>query len=599
MKHLKMVCDPAQKSIEEALIESERSKAVLLSNLPGVAYRCNNDENWTMTFLSEGCLELTGYRPEELINDSGISYYDLILPEQREATFKKWEQDVAAEAKSNDEYIITTKSGEKKWVWEQSIPIQDKHGAFTESEGFILDITKIKEAEKSIKESEDRFRTIFEKSPLGIGIFDTDTGEAYQLNRKFGEILGRSSMELLMAQWQSYSHPDEIEENTAKLNQLKRKEISGFSMNKKYIKLDGSIIWANMVVANFESDAKNHKHLCMIEDITQSKKKEQEIVFLSYHDILTGLYNRTFFEEEQKRRNLSRAVPMSLIMCDVNGLKMINDSFGHSEGDQLLKQVAIMLADSCRGEDFAARIGGDEFVLLLDQADASCAEKICERIYEACEQYKQREDKQTLFLSVSLGFATKTNCQQSLEELMKQAEDMMYRRKYEDKKKVRKEIIDALKAEIIAKNIHSKEEMDKMMEIALGMGKVLNLSAGKLKELELLMEISDIGGLAESEPGKHPETGYRIALGIPEIKDIAEEILSHHEHWDGTGYPNGIRGEKIPFLSRIVSVIEAYNQLTKTGNPGHNKEKAIVYLEKRSGNHFDPKIVNAFVEWIR
>jgi len=153
-----------RKKIEEALKESERSKAVLLSNLPGVAYRCINDKNWTMTFLSDGCFELTGYRPEELVGNKMVPFNDLITDEFKQKTFKKWEMDIAENKKSNDEYVITTKSGETKWVWDQSIGIPDQNGMLTESEGFIMDITERKRAVAAINESEDRFKTIFDSA---------------------------------------------------------------------------------------------------------------------------------------------------------------------------------------------------------------------------------------------------------------------------------------------------------------------------------------------------------------------------------------------------------------------------------------------------
>lgn len=279
--------------------------------------------------------------------------------------------------------------------------------------------------------------------------------------------------------WKNYSHPDELQENIDKLNLLKKKKNSGFSMDKRYFKPDGSTIWVNMIIAPFKSESINNMHLCMIEDITSNKKKEQEIAYLSYHDILTGLYNRAFFEEEQKRLDLSRIIPLSIIMGDVNGLKLINDSFGHIVGDTLLKEIAKILKNACREEDFVARIGGDEFVIFLNQIGETGAKKVCSRIYKSCKDYVKSDNKKTFNLSISLGFATKLIPNQSIEDLLKEAEDMLY----------------------------------------------------KIKNLE---------------------NGYRIALGVPELKHTAEEILNHHEHWDGSGYPKGIRGENIPLLSRII-----------------------------------------------
>jgi len=604
-----------KKEMEEALRESEKSKAVLLSNLPGVAYRCKNDKDWTMTFLSEGCYELTGYKPEEITGNQAVTYYKLIIPEDREKTYKKWREDVSSHRRSNDEYRIITKSGKEKWIWEQSIPVEDYNGEFNYSEGFILDISNIKQAEKQIRESEDRFRTIFEEAPLGIGIFDTKTGFVYQLNRKFCDILGRTEQELRKLDWRSYSHPDEIQENIDKLNLMKKKKTNGFSMDKRYFKPDGSIIWVNMIIAPFKTESIKHTHLCMIEDITISKTKEQEIVYLSYHDILTGLYNRTFFQEEQKRLDLSREIPLSIIMGDVNGLKLINDSFGHDKGDALLKEMAKILGNSCRGEDFVARIGGDEFVILLKHIGEAGAIKVCSRIDKVCKEYVKSETKKTFYLSISLGHATKTLTNQSIEELLKDAEDMLYKRKNAEKKKVRKIILEAVKNELALKNNRSKEHIEMISKIFYEVGKNLGMSQNKLKELELLMEIHDIGKLLLSEKlllkdisklsreelfeyNKHPETGYRIAIGAPELKDIAEEILSHHENWDGSGYPKGICGESIPLLSRIVAVMETYERFLKDGKENNRKEqdKALQSIESLSGTHFDPKVVKEFME---
>lgn len=606
-----------RKEMEEALKESERSKAVLLSNLPGVAYRCRNDENWTMTYISEGCLELTGYTAEELVNNQPITFYQLIDPEDKTIIFKKWLQDVELRTKSNDEYKITTKSGEKKWVWEQSLPVKDNNGEYTYSEGFILDITATKETEESLRESEDRFRTIFEEAPLGIGIFHTQTGFVYQLNRKFGEILGRTTEELVTLDWKSYSHPDELAENISKLNLLKKNKINGFSMNKRFIKPDGTFIWANMVIAPFKAETIKDIHLCMIEDITLSKIKEQEIAYLSYHDSLTGLYNRTFFEEEQKRLDASRSVPLSLIMGDVNGLKLINDSFGHLQGDKLLKEIGQMLQHCCRGEDFISRVGGDEFVIFLSGIDQIGAEKVCERIYKTCREYEKKQERQTFALSISLGFATKNKPNQRIEELLMQAEEMLYGKKNADRKKVRKTIMTVIKKELALNNFQSEKDFNTFLKFSRDVGEGLKLSANKIRELQLLAEMHDIGQLSLSrsligrdsgkvsdqkmfEYQKHPETGFRIALGVPELKTLADEIFAHHEHWDGSGYPRGIKGERIPLLARIICVVDACYEFTqgKLNIEGDEKANLVQFLRKNGGKKFDPNVVKVCIEVI-
>ena len=616
-----------RKEMERELEESERSKAILLSNLPGVAYRCKNDDDWTMTFLSDGCYELTGYYPEELLNNNLISYNQLISPKFRDEIYERWNNDIRANRKSNDEYVIVTRSGEEKWVWEQSVPIADKDGNLTESEGFILDITANKNMLTELDASEDRFRTVFEKAPIGIGIFNTNTGFMYQINPKLAEILGRTPEELSTLDWMSYSHPAEIQENLDKLEQLKNKKISSFSMNKRYIRPDGTIVWVNMMIVPFKAETISELHLCMIEDITDKKQKEDEIIYLSYHDSLTGLYNRTFFEEEKRRFDASRRLPMSVIMGDVNGLKLINDSFGHNAGDDLLREIGALLLETCRGEDIIARIGGDEFVILLSGTGETGAERLCQRIYKACKTYEKRPDKQTFCLSISLGHATKNANDMGIDDLLREAEHMLYRKKNPERKKVRNAILSAVKKQLIEKDFIGRQQYAQMEKLAKALGEKLGLLEEEQKRMRLLLETHDMGilsldtrllekGFAQMtmeeryEYQKHAETGYRVALAVPEMNDIAVEIFAHHENWDGSGYPRGLKGNEIPLLSRILHVLDGYQDLSNLaqtdpepqnqGLPDLASRQTIAdKLMADSGSMYDPDIVSMFAGILR
>jgi len=240
------------------------------------------------------------------------------------------------------------------------------------------------------------------------------------------------------------------------LKQVQKKKINGFNMNKRFIRPDGSIVWVNMKVVPFQKESIKEMHLVMIEDITESKKREEEIKYISYHDILTGLYNRTFFEEEQKRFDLSRKFPISLIMGDVNGLKLVNDTIGHNAGDELLRQIAQILKKTCRGDDIIARIGGDEFVILMSQTDSAGSSEVCNRIYQACKDYEKTKGFKNIILSISLGHATKSGKGRSVEELLAEAEQMLYQKKNIDRAKVKKTILRLAKA--------SKEEAEAKKE---------------------------------------------------------------------------------------------------------------------------------------
>ena len=603
-----------QKQVDLALAETNRSNAVLLSNLPGVAYRCRNDENWTMTFMSEGCYDLTGYNPEDLVENNKLSYNDLISPEYRDYLYAKWTYEVSRNLKSQDEYTIITASGTKKWVWEQSQAVFDGNGNQIASEGFITDITERKTAEEELLKSEARFRTMFETAPLGIGIFDSLTGQAYQVNPKFLEITGRRLEAILNIDWRDYSHPDEIEENIRLMADLNAGRISGFELNKRFIKPDGSLVWVNMTISPFnDEDHDQPRHLCMVSDITDKKIREDEILYLNYHDVLTGLYNRAFFDAEKARLDTARQLPLSIIMGDIDGLKLINDMFGHIEGDRLLMEIAGILSACCRSEDIVARIGGDEFCILLPNASNAVTQGIARRINIACENYQPAANKEIFSPSISLGYSTKQNSEESIEAVFKAAEEDMYKHKLLERKSMHSSIIASIKATMLEKSHETEEHAERLVSLSRLLGRSLSLSDSELNDLELLSTLHDIGKMSVGDmillkPGelsdvewaemkKHPEVGFRIAQASPELISISEFILCHHEHWDGLGYPQGLSGNEIPLLSRILAIVDAYDAMTQDRpyRKGTSSEEALAEISAGAGTQFDPQIAALFI----
>ncbi len=604
--------------LDMAFEEKSRSNAILLSNLPGVAYRCKNDENWTMTFMSEGCFELTGYNPEDLVENKKLSYNDLISPEYKDYLYAKWTSDVTKGIKSQDEYTIITASGEKKWVWEQSQGVHDSNGELVASEGFITDITERKNTEQELKHSEERFRTMFETAPLGIGIFDSTTGQAYQVNAKFLEITGRSSEYLLSADWKAYSHPDEINENLRLMADLKAGSILGFEMNKRFIRSDGSTVWVSMTISPFrDEDYEQPRHLCMVADITEKKIREDEIIYLNHHDVLTGLFNRAFFDTEKTRLDTPRQLPLSIIMGDIDGLKLTNDMFGHGEGDKLLLGIADILSSCCRNEDIISRIGGDEFCIILPKASKEVAQTICRRITKACEKNESGSNSEVFTPSISLGHATKNSKEESIDMIIKAAEEDMYKHKLLERKSMHSSIIASIKATMLEKSHETEEHAERLISLSRMLGQSLSLTDSEMNDLELLSTLHDIGKMSIGDaillkPGKlsdeewkemkkHPEVGFRIAQASPELVSISDYILCHHEHWNGKGYPQGISGVDIPLLSRILSIVDAYDAMTQDRpyRKGMPKEDALSEIIAGAGAQFDPEIASLFVDKIK
>ena len=232
------------------------------------------------------------------------------------------------------------------------------------------DISEIELIEKALKTSEALFKSLFNEAPLGIALVDSLTGQIYEVNPMFVQIAGRTIEEMKSIDWMSITHPDDVQECLDKMALLNAGKISRFFMEKRYLHLDGTPVWINMTIAPIYVEDKAHpRHLCMIEDISERKITENKINQLAFHDPLTQLPNRRLLHERLKhsinvgRRNGKK---LALLMLDLDRFKIVNDSFGHLAGDKLLQKVAERITARLRDVDMVARMGGDEFVVLLE-----------------------------------------------------------------------------------------------------------------------------------------------------------------------------------------------------------------------------------------
>ena len=346
-----------------------------------------------------------------------------------------------------------------------------------------------------------------------------------------------------------------------------------------------------------------------VKDVTVRKRTENKLVYLSYHDQLTGLYNRRFFEEEFRRLDTKRNLPLSVIMGDINGLKFINDSFGHSTGDAYLKKAAEIIKKSCRADDIIARLGGDEFVILLPKADATDATKIINRILLKA----STQTVSNFALSISFGYDTKTTDDQSILEIMANAESYMYRHKVYERTSIRSKTIDIIMDALFLKSNRESQHSERVSMISELIASNMDFEKDDVNQIKIAGLIHDIGkiGIDEKilnkvgrlsneeweEIRKHPEAGWRILSSSKEFSELARFILHHHEKFDGSGYPNGLKGEEIPIEARIITIADAYDAITseRSYRKGASKEEAIEEIQRCSGTHFDPKIVDVLI----
>lgn len=349
-----------------------------------------------------------------------------------------------------------------------------------------------------------------------------------------------------------------------------------------------------------------------MKDITERKAMEKKVKFLSFHDRVTGLYNRAFFEEELTRLDTARQLPLSIIIGDVNFLKLMNDAFGHSEGDRLLVQVAAILKECCRKEDVVARLGGDEFAILLPRTNRRSTMEIIERIQLACRSL----NRNTPPVSIALGASTKEEPSQDIRQVTQEAEDQMYREKLSASQDHKTAIIDYLRHTLCHQCQEPEDHLARSHQLALPVGKALGLDATFMEDLALLAELHDIGKIAVPpeilrragalSPSeweairKHPEVGARIARSIPELASIADAVLSHHEWWNGHGYPRGLSGKEIPLLARIFSIVDAYEVMTRGRpyKPAVSHVEALAEIKREAGGQFDPELANLVVNTV-
>ncbi|MRR08904.1 PAS domain S-box protein, partial [bacterium] len=347
-------------------------------------------------------------------------------------------------------------------------------------------------------------------------------------------------------------------------------------------------------------------------DITERRQAEERVKYLTYHDRLTGLANRACFEERIREYDRPEHHPLSLVMGDANGLKLVNDAFGHDAGDKFLQRLAAIIESCARPGDQVFRWGGDEFVVLMPRTGNDAARAVCDAIHRACGEAPE----DPIQPSIALGAGTKASPDQPVNLMMMEAEDRMYRHKLVESKSLRSSIISSLGRTLWEADYETEEHALRLQALAREFGRSLKLTDSEMNDLMMLAALHDIGKIAiadgillkptvlsESEweaVRKHPEIGFRIAQASPELAPIADGILHHHERWDGSGYPQGLQGERIPMIARILAIIDAYDVMTEKRlyKTTVSKEAAIAELERCAGSQFDPELVNLFVKII-
>jgi len=590
----------ARKLSEEALRAREEELRQLTDNMLDTVIKTDDRGRiqYSSILWSPSLKNTLGYEPENL---TGKSIFDLVHPNDRAAAMTAFQMGLSTGA-GRMEFRIRHADGHYLWMESVGKALLDDQGRVV---GAILgnrDITERKQAEEKLRRTASELQTVFRALPdlyfrlSADGAFlDVQAGQAGDLFIPKEVLLGKRIQDVSFRFSQLFQQA--IDQVLQKRTLAIVEYAITISSDKKFFEARFLPLLEDQVVV-------------VVRNITERKQAEERLKYLSFHDILTGIYNRSYFEEELKRLDTKRQTPLSIIMGDVNGLKIVNDTFGHQTGDKLLIDAAMILKDICRKEDIVCRFGGDEFAILLPKTKKETAMRICNRIRKSC----AKTERDLVPIRFALGVATREDLDQTFDVVLREAEHMMYRDKPLDSRSTRFSMITSFQRALADKSAETLEHGRRIQDLVTEIGNRIGLSDKEQGELILLAALHDIGQIAipsnilmkpcyltENEwelIKRHPEIGERIVRSVPDLFGIAEAILSHHERWDGTGYPQGLQGKQIPLLSRILALADTYDVMTngrpykKSINPGD----AVKEIKKCAGTQFDPELVKIFVE---
>ena len=581
--------------MREELLESHNRYDQLAKQSRYIAWE--TDSHGRFRYVSHVVRDVLGFEPADLVGKK--YFYDLYAKNKKES-LKASSYGIFTSGSSFENLVIPleTKIGDLVYVSVNGIGLFDNNRKLLGFRGSFTDITEKKQLEDAVFNEKELFRTTL--LSVGDGIISTDNhGSIIMMNKVAEDVTG----------WT--------------LTEARGKPLQEVLVQRKNpeTKLDSFLIARNGTERSIETNTSpiqdiqgNANGMVLVfRDCTERKKKQEEIAFLSYHDQLTGVFNRRYYE--QRIRMFADGInhPMALVMADVNGLKLINDGFGHNAGDQLLQRIARTLIRCSGPDDVVARIGGDEFIMLLPRTDAVGTQKIIARILQELAEAQNRMFE----ISISFGFAIMDSPEETYGSVFKLAEDRMYRNKLSESSSARSKTIDSLLYSLFEKSKREMMHSRRVGAICETMALKLQFPSNEVSEMKTAGLMHDIGKMAisdnilnKSDPltdyewleiKRHPEVGYNILSAVNKYAPLAEYVLCHHERWDGKGYPRGLAGEEIPIQARIIAIADAYDAMVseRPYKKRSCKEDAVNEFLACAGKQYDPELVKLFISCLR
>jgi len=596
-----------RKCLEKNLAESEEKYRLLVTKMTqGLAFHevifdeAGQVVDYRFLDVNDSFEEMTGLRREDILGKTVLE----VMPE----TESYWIEKYGRVAMTGEALQYQNYARELDRYYEV-LAYCPRHLQFAV---IMTDITDRKQMEKLIFEEKERLKTTL--LSVGDGVIATDNQGAVVLFNQIAEQLtGWSQTDAIGKSLEEVFHIIQEYTRSRCPNPVQKVMETGniveLANHTLLISKEGIERPIEDTAAPIRDVEGNIQGVVLVfRDFSEKREKQREIAYLSFHDQLTGLYNRRFFEEELKRLDIERNYPLTLVISDVNGLKLTNDAFGHLLGDKLLQKAAEVMKKEIRADDIIARIGGDEFVILLPQTNSEQAGDIVSRINSILAEVRL----ESIILSISFGWATKEMAGEDMTGIFKKAEDNMYRHKLSESSSMRNKTIKVITKTLYEKNEREEKHSFRVSKLCENIGLALDLSVEDINELRTVGLMHDIGKIAiddhildkdgeldESEwlqIKRHSETGYRILSSVNEYAQLAEYVLAHHERWDGNGYPKGLKGQSIPLVARIIAVADSYDAMTsdRPYRKALSREFAMQEITRNSGTQFDPDIVSVF-----
>ncbi len=490
-----------------------------------------------------------------------------------------------------------------------SLPSEaDQITQLAESFNQLLDNLEAAQQEKS--EVEADYKRLFNQGYTG-NYWSSPEGEILRCNPAFAQILGYDSVKALAGvnlkslvkgatQWEQWKQ---------ELGKRKKLEFE----EQPWIKQDQTnLIVSGKMLAITDDQGEIIQIQGFLQDITRNRAIEEDLKNLRDRDPLTGLLNRWTFEQEMEKYDTGQSDPVGILIGDVNGLKYVNDTLGHEAGNRLLVATTQTIREAFSEDCLMARVGGDEFAVMVVKTERPLFERARQKIREAVDRYNG--ENPGLQLSLAIGFHLNDEAPSSVHEIFTQAENNLLREKLLCNQSIHSSVVQTLNKALEMRDFITGGHAHRIRELAEKLARAIGLPERSVIDMRLLAEFHDIGkvGIPDRilmKPGplspeeaiemqRHSEVGYRIALAATDLVPIADWILKHHEWWNGQGYPGGLKGEKIPLESRILAIVDSYDVITndRPYRKGASHAEALEEIQKYSGIQFDPYLVRMFCQ---